>query len=282
MKFRDLVEGAKKIGVGVEGWDLTHLHQELGAEDWVQYKVDLSDSFPDFTMATLHEWLCTDTMVGVYMYFWKGEFLAATSQDGRKGPIKVTFASREIALRFKDYMDSLLVEEEDEIEVFSDYEVEMGAGFRVYGEWQVKPTQDVLFDGVLMKAGDLPEDAFSVQYDLLPEDPADRYIHKVIVPWPVSDLDVEKADFKRKLKDIQHSINKMNLERGLFGSKYRVDPSSVDYDLYVVETNRLANEARKFLKGATFKDSDDPRVQFLVALDVPNRIDWTVVPPDMW
>lgn len=281
MKLRDLIEGVDK-GVVLEGWDLTPLHQELGADDWVQYKVDLNDPFPDFTRATLHEWICTDTMVGVYMYFWKGEFLAATSQDGRKCPVTVTFASREIALRFKEYMDSLLVKEEIEIPVFSDYEDEMGEGFRVYGEWQVKPTQDVLFDGLLMKASDLPADAFAMQYDPLPEDPADMYIHSVIVPWPIMDLDVEKARFERKLKEIQYSINKMNLEWGQFGSKYRVDPSSVDYDLYVVETNRLANEARKFLKGASFKDKDNPRVQFLVELNVPARIDWTVVHPDMW
>lgn len=61
--------------------------ENLGLELGVRFYYDKLDEEQNDLTAYLHplaSWICTDTAVGLTFYFFKDEFVAVTSQSGRK------------------------------------------------------------------------------------------------------------------------------------------------------------------------------------------------------
>ena len=58
-------------------------------------------------------WCCTDTWVGYRMYFLDGQPVCYSEQRGRKCDEKFFWFSRELALKTRDYLLSLMEKDED-------------------------------------------------------------------------------------------------------------------------------------------------------------------------
>lgn len=63
----------------------------------------------------IRTWYCTDTWVGWRAYFLDGEFIAFSTQTGRKMGENFQFPDNESALKLKEYLKSLIEEQEDPI-----------------------------------------------------------------------------------------------------------------------------------------------------------------------
>ncbi len=59
----------------------------------------------------LNTWMCTDTMVGLYAYFFDGQFVAISWKPYRKSAERLFWESEELAQWVKKFIDSLLQEE---------------------------------------------------------------------------------------------------------------------------------------------------------------------------
>lgn len=53
-------------------------------------------------------WICTDTRVGLSVYFFDGEPVAVSGQSGRKSREQVEFLSLDAAGRVRNYLESLI------------------------------------------------------------------------------------------------------------------------------------------------------------------------------
>ncbi len=60
---------------------------------------------------SLNTWMCTDTMVGLYAYFFDGQFVAISWKPYHKSHAHLYWESEELAQFAKKFIDSLLQEE---------------------------------------------------------------------------------------------------------------------------------------------------------------------------
>jgi hypothetical protein len=60
-------------------------------------------------------WLCTDSWVGFRMYFLDDEPVAVSSQMGRKSDEEFKWFSKNVALKVRDYLLSLVKENNDDL-----------------------------------------------------------------------------------------------------------------------------------------------------------------------
>lgn len=80
----------------------------------------------------LGNWYCTDSYVGYAIYFFDDEPVALSVQQGRKCDEVITWFSTELALKVKEYILSLMLEEEEEFRVeLADINQEIGEGYKV-------------------------------------------------------------------------------------------------------------------------------------------------------
>lgn len=104
------------------------------------------------------KWYCTDTWVGMVLYFLDGEPLAMAIQTARKNSVDVSFVSKEMAFKLRDLLyelcrestpdDSLDIIDMDE-EVGETYTVNYGSQLLVSdGLYNDKPAKVIkTFDG---------------------------------------------------------------------------------------------------------------------------------------
>jgi hypothetical protein len=52
----------------------------------------------------IQKWYCTDTYVGIAVYFFNDDFLCVTRQDGRKCDVDYYFANDDILKKFYDFL----------------------------------------------------------------------------------------------------------------------------------------------------------------------------------
>jgi len=85
---------------------------------------------------------CTDTWVGVRVYFLDHKLIAVGHQTARKNPNKIEFISQEAAFKVRDFILSMRKHEADEYPVISeqDLEQEIGEYYNVnyYGDFLTK------------------------------------------------------------------------------------------------------------------------------------------------
>lgn len=57
------------------------------------------------------EWMCSDTIVGIHLYFFDGEFVAVSFQSARKSRVQLKWANLEAAGKIRKFIYSILEEE---------------------------------------------------------------------------------------------------------------------------------------------------------------------------
>ena len=67
-----------------------------------------SDEFDErVTMFEVNAWMCTDTLVGVYAYYFDGEFVALSFQSARKNDKEFAWVSKEKADQVRKFIHEL-------------------------------------------------------------------------------------------------------------------------------------------------------------------------------
>lgn len=74
----------------------------------------------------IHKWLCTDTTVGLSVYFLDDEPVAVSFQRGRKFTEEIKFISEESAKKLRDYILSMIAPEVDMFVTIEDLDQELG------------------------------------------------------------------------------------------------------------------------------------------------------------
>lgn len=93
-------------------------------------------------------WLCTDSWVGYRMYFFDGEAVAFSIQFGRKVSEKFYWFSVEIATKVRDYLLSLIVEEDRGLGVeVCDINEDIGDDFKIDYSGQILSSDKMTLKG---------------------------------------------------------------------------------------------------------------------------------------
>lgn len=80
--------------------------------------VGWSEKFSDrMSRVPVHEWMCTDTMVGLYVYFFDNEQVAMSYQPARKSDVTITWFSEEKAKEVKDFIVTLAYDLDDSLRI---------------------------------------------------------------------------------------------------------------------------------------------------------------------
>jgi hypothetical protein len=61
----------------------------------------------------IKKWYCTDSYVGMRVYFLDDEFIAISNQTGRKMTEEFEFVSKDLALKLRSYLESLVNDDEN-------------------------------------------------------------------------------------------------------------------------------------------------------------------------
>ena len=70
-----------------------------------------------FTCRSIKTWMCTDTLVGYYAIYFKGEFICWSHQPARKEDVEFEWVSQEVYERVCHFVQSLVVKETRKIQV---------------------------------------------------------------------------------------------------------------------------------------------------------------------
>lgn len=138
MKFKELVENVNKEHGENDIPEEVFYDLGFGEYSWI---VDCK-----VIGYRVMKWLCTDTWVGLTLYFLNDEFVFYTSQSARKSDNNIVWKDKESKQKVKAYILENIGEEEDDSEYLSEYEYneEMGDGFHVnYGSQLL--TKDVFY-----------------------------------------------------------------------------------------------------------------------------------------
>ena len=91
-------------------------------EDAFLSDFNLSDCYAKFdyrtfgqrvTTADLITWLCTDTQVGLYAYYFDNELVAISYQSARKSDLNLFWVSTELREKMREFVLSLYTSEQD-------------------------------------------------------------------------------------------------------------------------------------------------------------------------
>ncbi len=103
--YLDSLEKTKKNELWI---DLSKLAPEFGFYDGYYYDFE-GDSRLKAWWA--HSWICTDTEVGLALYFFEGEFVAASFQPYRKSDTEFEWASQEAFDKVRAYITEIYLKE---------------------------------------------------------------------------------------------------------------------------------------------------------------------------
>lgn len=139
MKFIDIANRIDKSKENKSYVDVVSIGRKLN--------VDLDDVNQErITAYWIGNWYCTDSYVGYVMYFFDDEPMAYSSQLGRKCEEKIEWFSLEIAMKVREYLLTLVVKEEEEIDVeICDINEEVGEGYNIeYNSQLLRPNRPML------------------------------------------------------------------------------------------------------------------------------------------
>lgn len=123
MKLSYAIENVIKSKENQDDVDSEEFCQELGLEyGHVNYKL-FNDRFKSYWLA---KWLCTDTWVGMKVYFLDDEAICISVQTARKSGTDYEFASKESADKLRKFILELRgLDDEDDVQLYDpDYEME--------------------------------------------------------------------------------------------------------------------------------------------------------------
>lgn len=94
-------------------------------------------------------WYCTDSYVGWRMYFLDEEPVAVSSQLGRKSSETFEWFSRELALKVKAYLISIMVKQnEDELNIkLCNLNEDVGDSYKIEFNSQILDYKNVVYQG---------------------------------------------------------------------------------------------------------------------------------------
>jgi hypothetical protein len=70
-----------------------------------------------FTCRPINTWMCTDTLVGYYVIYFKGEFICSSYKPARKEDTEFEWVSQEVYEKVRHFIQSLIVKETRKIKV---------------------------------------------------------------------------------------------------------------------------------------------------------------------
>lgn len=107
MKIKEYLENLQKVS---ENEDVVNIYDLQRILDFDSYFYEIKDECCDRVKCYWgKKWLCTDAWVGIKFYFLDDEFVAVTTQRGRKSDEFVKFASEEKYIQFREYVLSKIV-----------------------------------------------------------------------------------------------------------------------------------------------------------------------------
>lgn len=80
---------------------------------------------------------CTDTYVGTRAYFLDGELVCVSTQSARKSDEFFSFVTKEIGLKVRDYLLTLVEDDEFTIDVIGDFEMELPETYKIEYNTQI-------------------------------------------------------------------------------------------------------------------------------------------------
>jgi len=95
-------------------------------------------------------WCCTDTWVGYKMYFLDDEHVAVSSQATRKSDENIEWFSKELALKIRDYLLSLMIKEDEKFTI-GDINEDIGEGYKINFNEQIINRDKAEFNGEQVK-----------------------------------------------------------------------------------------------------------------------------------
>ena len=140
----------------------------------------------------IKKWYCTDTYVGIRAYFLDDEFVAISTQSGRKMDEDFSFVSKELANKLKIYLRSL-VEEVDE-------DIHLDVIEEDFMDKEIPPTFKIEYNSqILHKEGYLNGEKVRIIKSNYSWDDKDKYFHTVEIKLPngkKQEIDCRKLDFE--------------------------------------------------------------------------------------
>jgi len=106
-------------------------------------------------------WYCTDSYVGYRMYFLDDEPVAVSMQTGRKSNETFEWFSKELALKVKDYLISLM-QKDDELNIkICDINRDIGDSFKISFNGEILNPKNATYNGesieILERIKDTPD-----------------------------------------------------------------------------------------------------------------------------
>jgi hypothetical protein len=90
--------------------DIDSFSQALGFRDSVGWSDEFSARV---TCYSVQDWMCTDSIVGTFIYYMDGAPVAVSIQTGRRNDKEVFFLSKEAAQKMREFIQSLMPDKYD-------------------------------------------------------------------------------------------------------------------------------------------------------------------------
>lgn len=97
--------------------NMEHFESDLQTGTWIGWDQQWDDRVK---MVAINEWLCTDTMVGLYAHFFDREFIALSFQEGRKCDCHIFWKSKADSKKVQEFILSIKGEEENYISIINE------------------------------------------------------------------------------------------------------------------------------------------------------------------
>lgn len=191
MKFKDIIDNLDKSETNRDDscvWDLSSLQFDLGI---CQESVQQDRNNPRLVCYWIANHYCTDTYVGLRAYFFDDKFVAQSWQPARRSDESFEWANKEGALKVRDYILSLSLENDEfDVKIMSDVNEEMGIGYQVQYAGELL-TKDVIYNSQNVKVVKEPREingkmnfhTITIEYSGGNQEDID--IRDVFVPWKV-------------------------------------------------------------------------------------------------
>lgn len=147
MKLRELIAKVDRSAKNEDHANIDAFCQALDINEWLGWNKDFDERVKGYALT---QWLCTDTHVGMNVYFMDDEPIAVSTQSARKSDVYLRFVSEEAALKVRDFILSLVKEDEKFYPTVAALDDEYGDSYTV--RYHSELLTDVgLYDGQQVK-----------------------------------------------------------------------------------------------------------------------------------
>lgn len=145
MKIRDIINKIDKSEENEDWVDVSLLCNEFNLYDYYGSQNRLKSYW-------LGNWCCTDTWVGYKLYFLDDEPVCFSIQKARKSDEVFKWFSKELAIKTKEYILSLISEDEEELNWdYCDVNEDIGDSYKIHYNGQVTNWSKATLNGEFVK-----------------------------------------------------------------------------------------------------------------------------------